>query len=244
MSKLCDCCQQKIGFLTGRVKISDGIICSICFTKAGYSTTSFASISKVSTYTLSEINEKIEKHNKYLQYASEFRPSKTVGIIKFDNQQKTFSISSRWESLKLYRYDQIFDIQIIQDENEKVSDNIGSLLLASTIMDPCLSFLAIGLCEKKHTFYCKKLALKVILMNADVQDLYIPFIKAKTKTSTAKYDKAVDLINEALTSFALAVNSVNHPVSIKAEIERYQKLLDYDLISEDEFQTKLTYLNR
>lgn len=62
MAKQCVVCKKDLGILTGKLKISDGYICSKCWEKAGFDT-SLSDITNAIQYSSNTLNDMIRSKN-------------------------------------------------------------------------------------------------------------------------------------------------------------------------------------
>lgn len=95
MAKQCVVCKKDLGILTGKLKISDGYICSKCWEKAGFDT-SLSDITNAIQYSSNTLNDMIRSKNENEIAINNFAATKKVGnIMQFSDDSQTFVITTQ-----------------------------------------------------------------------------------------------------------------------------------------------------
>ena len=87
MSKECLVCGKSMGAFTGKVAIADDLVCMGCWTKVGMD------IASDSQYNGAAIKEIIAIKERNQPLIANFKPTKKVGIISFDDNTQSFVIT-------------------------------------------------------------------------------------------------------------------------------------------------------
>ena len=245
MAKECLACGKSMGAFTGKVAVADGHVCMDCWTKAGMDITSLTSGPQ---YTGAAIKEIIAIKERNQSLIANFKPTKKVGIISFDDNTQSFVIFKSKKNQDLYYYNQIVDFELQEDGESIAKGGLGRAVAGGLLFGGVGAIVGGVTGGKKTKSVCKSLKIKITFRNNPRQTEYIPFITTETKTGGFIYKTAYQSAQDTLSALQIAVDMVNNtpveaaPVQQAAsgadEILKYKGLLDAGIITEEEFNVK------
>lgn len=248
MKKECVCCGKALGALTGKVKLSDGVVCTRCWEDAGYKT-DLSSLSSAGNMTSDEFVRRYNAKKEEAEAAEKFKPTKAAGgFVAFDDNSNTLRIthiSGFKTTYELFRYDQIVDFELLEDGESITKGGLGRAVVGGVLFGGVGAVVGGVTGGKKTKGVCNSLKIKLTIQNDYRQTAYIDFISAQTAKDSSVYKSATDKAQEALSALQLVVNKVQQSESVEApapsgadEILKYKQLLDMGAITQDEFDAK------
>lgn len=232
-SELCSICNS----YNSSKKLSNGCICKECIRKCDLfikpPSWKYISIEKVRNAIHAQ-----EENNDLLKI---FSSSKTVGgHLTVDETNQLWKL----DFLNvIFRYNDIIDFELLEDGESITKGGLGSAIVGGALFGSVGAVVG-GTIEKKKTKQeITELKIKIITKNTFYPDLYINFLTTgKVKSDSFIYKTCCQSAQSILTTLSVMVNSVssnnassNSPAD---EIMKYKKLLDADIITEEEFKVK------
>lgn len=241
MSNICAICENEVNFLTRRKIANNESICSDCFNKA--KTLTPKQILKLKNVTADEIKQSIiESDPRGSEYLN-FKASKTIGDIEFDDEQGKILIPGPYDSYNIINYNDIVNFELLEDGQSVASGGLGRALAGGLLFGGTGAIVGAVTGKKKNKEYCNSLNIKVTVRNSGSAAQYIPFISNKTKTSSNLYKTSYRLAQECLSTLQLICDQQENDSSEKTsvgaeEILKYKELLDAGAITKDEYEAK------
>lgn len=248
MAKQCVVCKKELGILTGKLKISDGYICSKCWEKAGFGTT-LSDITNAIQYSSNTLNNMIQSKNENETAIKNFVATKKVGnIMQFSDDNQTFVVTTLKgfkKNQELFTYNQILDFELLEDGDSITKGGLGSAVAGGVLFGGVGAIVGGVTGGKKTKALCNSLKIKITFRDCYRQNIYIDLITAQTKTSSIIYKSAYKTAQDALSALQIACDKTSRnstieekPISEADEILKFKKLLDDGIISQEEFETK------
>lgn len=274
MAKECAICKNTIGAITSRAKLKDGYVCDKCHIEmVGKSilVTPVSELKKYSKCTAEEFpaqaketamlissavsdmkNSFAEAKTAFAElkgvFSDDFNPTKKIGDISFDDNTMRFSIPKTKHTKEIYHYDQIVDVELLEDGATVAKSGLGRAVAGGILFGGVGAIVGGVTGGRKTKDVCKSLQIKITLRNSPVPAEYIKFIDFETKKSGIIYQSNIKLAQDTMSALQLAVDmaGVNTPepqpvqtgVSAADEIRKYKSLLDDGIITEEEFTAK------
>ncbi len=249
MAKECLVCGKIMGAFAGKVQIADGYTCTSCWNKAGLET-SMEAVMSGKQYSSEIINEMIAVKEKNRCLILNFKPTKIVGSLSFDDNSKTFIINKSIMNTDFYYYNQIVDFELLEDGESIIKGGLGRAVAGGVLFGGVGAIVGGVTGGKKTKTICNSLKIKLTFRNSPRQTEYIDFISFKTETNSSIYKTAYQSAQDTLSALQLACDMVKnvcdeapvHLVSGADEILKYKGLLDAGIITEEEFNAKKTQI--
>lgn len=239
MAKIpCAVCGKELGLLSGKVKISDGAVCTNCLSSAGISM-----LNNAPSYNQQSIKELISARQALV---NNFRSTKSVGTyIQVDENNKAFKIGR-----DIFAYDNLLSFELLEDGQSVTKGGLGRAVVGGLLFGGVGAIVGGVTGGKKSKGICNSMKLRVSLKNAHTDVVYINFIMTETKTSSFIYKGAQDSAQKCITALE-TINDVNQnsshieyansgvqSVSAADEIVKFKALLDQGIITQAEFDAK------
>lgn len=237
MAKIpCAVCGKELGLLSGKVKISDGAICTTCLSSAGISM-----LNNPMSYNQQSINEMISNRQTMVK---NFKPTKSTGnYIHIDENNKSFRIGK-----DIFAYENLLSFELLENGQSITKGGLGRAVAGGLLLGGVGAVVGGVTGGKKTKGICNSMKLRVSLKNAHTDVVYITFIMTETKTESFKYKLAQDSAQKCITALE-TINDINQSalnqpvyvpqtVSSADEIVKFKDLLDQGIITQEEFETK------
>lgn len=250
MAKECLCCGKSMGAFSGKVPVSDGYVCTDCWSRAGLET-SMNALMASNQYSGDSIRRMVEVKEKNQSLVDNFKPTKVVGSLSFDDNSQTFLVVKSKKNKDLYSYSQIVDFELLEDGESITKGRLGRAVAGGLLFGGVGAIVGGVTGGKKTKSICKSLQIKITFRNSPHQNEYLSFIAAEVKTNSFVYKTAYKSAQDALSALQVAVDSANasnsdaqqmQAVSGADEILKYKNLLDSGIITEEEFNAKKAQL--
>lgn len=237
MAKIpCAVCGKELGLLSGKVKISDGAICTNCLSSAGISM-----LSNNMTYNQQSINELISTRKKIVE---NFSSTKSVDTyIQVDENNKSFKIGK-----DIFSYENLLSFELLEDGQSITKGGLGRAVAGGLLFGGVGAIVGGVTGGKKSKGICNSMKLRISLKNAHTDVVYINFILTETKTNGFIYKAAQDSAQKCITALEtisdINQSALNQPVyapqsvSSADEIVKFKNLLDQGIITQEEFDAK------
>ncbi|WP_411682457.1 SHOCT domain-containing protein [Clostridium thailandense] len=247
----CVVCNKNLGIL-GHYYIADKqAICSQCLDKAGLETT-LDSLLKIEKMTTEDVKAAMKQEEIRNEEVNSFCATKKIGdYIQFDDNQKKWLILSaaldKKSKSKVYKYSDIVNFELLEDGETITKGGIGSAVVGGTLFGGVGAIVGGITGGKKTKPVCNNLKIKITIDNIENPAVYINLITIPTRKNRSTYKKAYDLAHECLSVLQLICNNKetlkqeNTPsteISSADEILKYKKLLDEEIITQEEFDAK------
>lgn len=250
MKKECACCGKSLGALSQKFPLADGVVCGKCWGEAGLGS-DLAAYASGSQYTTAEFLRLRMDKMREQEAGKNFRPTKAIGaIVAFDDNTNTFQttdISGFKTSYRLFQYDQIVDFELLEDGESVTKGGLGRAVVGGMLFGGAGAVVGAVTGGKKTKGICTSMRIKITLRNADVQTVYLDFIKADTKRDSGAYQKAREQSQDALSALQLAVDKMrtesagaaqDQSPSAMDELLKLKQLLDMGAITQEEYDAK------
>lgn len=246
MAKLCSSCNNPISIFANRVKVSDGHVCMKCWNKAGFdnSVNTIRTGVQYSGYIIKEMIE-VKENNRTL--IANFKATKKIGTLAFDDNNRTFIISKGFKNKDLYRYDQIISFELLEDGESITKGGLSGAVVGGLLFGGVGAIVGGVTGRRKTKKICNSLQVKITFRHSPRQTEYLNFLSAEVKTNSIVYKTASKSAQDTLSALQLAVDMANaetgqtHNVKSSVDVEelkKYKELLDVGIISQDEFNAK------
>lgn len=235
--KSCAVCEKELGLLSGKVKISDGVVCSKCLSSAG-----ILALNNPLSYNQESIKNLVSVRQAFV---NKFHVTKSVGTyIHVDETNKAFSIGGN-----IFSYDNLLSFELLEDGQSITKGGLGRAVAGAFLFGVGGAIVGGVTGGKKSKGICNSMKLRVSLKNAHIDVAYINFITTETKTKSFIYKAAQDNAQKCITVLE-QINDANEnsqieyagtivqPLSAADEIVKFKALLDQGIITQEEFDFK------
>lgn len=244
MPKYCCICgikkQTIIGNLTTFNEIRDGVICQNCIKKMGYSTIPF-----LYQKTSSDLKKLYEDRNPLFETFSETRE---IGKkFRIDDDHKLFMLGQT-----IFRFDQLERYHVFEDGSTIITaqNGIGRAFVGQLLYGVGGAIVGAETAKRKSSDVCDLLQIKLEVKDYFDKTMDITFAMDVSKSSEI-YKSAIVRLKKYTSAFDSIMGikpqeeaQVSHGVlfSEADEIQKFRKLLDAGIITEEEFQAKKNQL--
>lgn len=256
MSNYCDNCGKEIRVLFSYAyKTSDNYtLCTKCVKQFGFGRkTTILDISsktfdEVKNYQSNKIKEPEVIDAEVTPVNSDlilFKAERTIAdTIQVDLTNRMFKIKNFFNE-NLYSLDKINSYELIEDGESISSGGLGSAAIGGMLFGGSGAIVG-ALAGNKSTDYINSLRIKINMSDLDCPVVYIHLIKYKTKKNSMAYKYEIqkaDVIISSLNTILSEDNSetiteeTSTPDYIN-ELKELKSLLDADVITTEEFETK------
>ncbi|MFZ4908211.1 SHOCT domain-containing protein [Enterococcus thailandicus] len=252
MAKSCVICTDKIGALTGKIKLSDGnYVCKKCFSHAGF-TSSVADIQTVQSLSTEQIKTKFSSNSSNLS-AKDIQKKKSeyfkknsdiiIGDIIFNDKDKALLIKKSMlmnRAQDIVKYDEIQTFTpIFLGGKIKKHHGITRALVGGVLVGPIGALIGAGTGGKEWESI-NRLGIEIYLKDNRV--IKYDLINNETKINSLAGKNSFDQYNHLSAKLeSILSNQTNSSVEATSEadeIRKYKELLDDGIISQEEFNTK------
>lgn len=233
--EFCCICGEGLGFLSSKIKIADGVVCSGCLKNVR-----ICSLDNPLSYTVKSIRDLIYLR---ISLANKFQATKSVqNFIEIDDVNKLFCISN-----ELFLYENLLSFELLEDGQSIAKGGLGRAVVGGLLFGGVGAIVGGITGGKKTKGICNSMKLRVSLKNAHKDVVYISFITGETPTKGFIYQVAQENAQKCITVLE-QINEQNHAaqnvpissdvVSVADEILKYKGLLDQGVITQEEFELK------
>ena len=220
-----------------------------CWDKAGFDS-SMNTLMSGTQYPGAVIKEMVEVRERNSALIANFKATKKVGNLSFDDNSQTFVITKVNTLVKknqeLYHYNQIVSTELLEDGESITKGGLGRAVAGGLLFGGVGAIVGGVTGGKRTKSVCKSLQIKITFRNSPRQTEYLSFLAAEAKTNSLVYKTAYKSAQDAMSALQLAVDmsntsSVEAPALATSgadEILKYKGLLDAGIITEDEFNRK------
>ncbi|EMF0455843.1 MAG: DUF4428 domain-containing protein [Enterococcus hirae] len=255
MAKICVICTNKIGSLTGKIKLSDGnYVCKKCFSRAGF-TSSIADIQMVQSLSTEQIKTKFSSNSSNLS-AKDIQKNRLeyfkknsdlmIGDIIFNDKDKAFLIKKSIlmnRAQIVVKYDEIQTFTpIFLGGKIKKHHGITRALVGGALVGPIGALIGAGTGGKEWESI-NRLGIEIYLK--DNRKIKYDLISNETKINSLVGKNSFDQYNHLSAKLESIIsnqtNTSNTSVEATSEIDeirKYKELLDEGIISQEEFNAK------
>ncbi|ENZ9221619.1 SHOCT domain-containing protein [Enterococcus hirae] len=255
MAKICVICTNKIGSLTGKIKLSDGnYVCKKCFSRAGF-TSSIADIQMVQSLSTEQIKTKFSSNSSNLS-AKDIQKNRLeyfkknsdliIGDIIFNDKDKAFLIKKSIlmnRAQIVVKYDEIQTFTpIFLGGKIKKHHGITRALVGGALVGPIGALIGAGTGGKEWESI-NRLGIEIYLK--DNRTIKYDLISNETKINSLVGKNSFDQYNHLSAKLESIIsnqtNTSNTSVEATSEIDeirKYKELLDEGIISQEEFNAK------
>lgn len=238
MAKIsCAVCGKELGIFAGKVKISDGVVCSNCLHSAGIST-----LKNPFTYNQDSVKHLIVSRQSIV---NDFQSSNAIGTyLQVDETNKAFKVGE-----DVFTYDNLLSFELMEDGESVTKGGLGRAVAGGLLFGGVGAVVGGITGGKKSKGICKSLKLRISVKNAHTDIVYINFITTETKTSSFIYKNSMDLAQKCIAALETindinqscntsVMNSDQQNISAADEIMKFKNLLDQGIITPEEFTAK------
>lgn len=247
MAKECLICGKSMGIFVNKVAIADGSICMDCWKKSGMES-SMDTLMSSGQYNSATIKEMITLRERNESLISNFKPTKKVGMLSFNDDTQAFIITKSKKNQDLYYYEQIVDFELLEDGETITKDGLGRAVAGGLLLGGVGAIVGGITGGKKSKGVCNSLQIKITFRNNPRQTEYVSFISSETKKDGFFYRTAYQLAQDTLSALQIAVDKVDNGTATEVpvqqvfsgadEILKYKGLLDAGIITKEEFEAK------
>ena len=192
MAKICAACNKEIGFFGTKIELANGYVCKNCLKKAG-----IVDFENSYSFTCNTAKELIDKR---VPLVKAFKATnKRGGDIQIDELHKTFKAEGEF-----FEYSNLIDFQFVEDGETLSFQSLlkgagataaGGLLLGG------VGALAVGAVSVSKLWggTCNTMEVRIILKNAQVDEVVIPYISEATRKKSDEYKCAKEDAQKCLT---------------------------------------------
>lgn len=237
MAKIpCAVCGKELGLLSGKVKISDGAICTNCLSDSGISI-----LNNSMSYNQKSVNELVNTRKTIVK---SFSATKTVGnYIHIDENNRLFKVGK-----DIFSYENLLSFELLEDGQNITKGGLGRAVGGGLLFGGVGAIIGGVTGGKKSKGICNSMKLRISLKNAHTDVVYINFILAETNTNGFIYKAAQDSAQRCITALE-TINDINQSalnqpiyapqiISSADEIVKFKALLDQGVITQEEFDKK------
>ena len=245
MANYCKACGQKLGMFTGCVYVSDGVICTPCWKKAGLSTSGDSLISAKNRYNGSMVKSLIEEREVKQELLNKYRETKTYGQLRLDENNKVFKVYDVATELGIYRYEQIVNFELLENDGVVRSGGLTNAVIGGALFGG-IGAIA-GAAATSSQTNCNSLKIKITLNNSAEPAVFLTFIRTATSKSSSTYNNLLTKAQEVLSVLENIYDSINPKVVENvaqptgdnfSKIRELKSLLDDGIITQEEFDAK------
>lgn len=237
METRCGCCDKQLGFMDGKIRVKDGVVCKACWKKAGFIPGTDSPLGQ--NYNIANINELIRNGKGRLFVA---RNIKNFGVVIFDDMAKKVVVKGTFNSIFI-DYKDIVAAEILENGNSIQKSGIGGAAMGAVLLGP-IGAVAGGLMGRKKENVCESLKIKITTKNNISNAIFIPFITAQTKIDGFMYKTNSKNCQEVMSVLEVIISEnesdkANSGASstIADELIKYKQLLDSGAITEKEYNS-------
>lgn len=222
--------------------VADGFVCKECFTKCGLFGASLAVHKKLTR--VNNVEKAIDKNTTYKATQADreevFKPNTVVGhFLLIDEEQGLWSFCNMKQkrTSDIFRFDEIKDYEIEEDENTVVSSGIGKAVAGGLLFGGVGAIVGGSTSKRKVKATCSKLILWVDVPSAPVK-VALRLITTEVKKKSFMYKEGCVAIKEIAEYFD-SKKSVEEPLasttSAADDLKKYHDLFTSGAISEEEY---------
>ena len=253
MAKFCCICGEKIGVLTGRCTLADGVMCVSCFKKLGYSTTDTNAIMDFKNRSVASVQKMFERNE---NVADGFSPTRQVGnFFAIDEERQLWSYGNGlfkkdlFKGSNIFRFEDIVNYEIVEDGANIATGGVGRAITGGLLFGGVGAVVG-AVTPKKVKKECDKLEVHIHINNLDTPIVRIKLIQTKTNKKGMLYQQhlqeaqdigaLLDYICTNTKSAQLSGSGSDsaNTVSAADEIRKYKELLDEGIITQEEYDAK------
>lgn len=162
--------------------------------------------------------------------------------ISIDEKSKLFTINKH-----VYEYSSLLSYELLEDGASVTKGGLGRAVVGGVLFGGVGAIVGGVTGKKRSRNICDSMKIRVSLKNASKDVEYITIVSYPIKTNSYEYGEAQKLAQECITALDYISNfnqyqksSYVQPRSISApdEIMKYKTLLDNEVITQEEFDTK------
>lgn len=230
METICGCCNKQLGFMDGKIRVKDGVVCKACWKKAGFNTPALGQ-----NYSVADVNEFIQNGGDRAFIAQNTR---NYGPIIFDDISKKVVVKGFLNSTSI-DYKDIVNAEILENGNSIQKSGVGGAVAGAVLLGP-VGALAGGLMGRKKNNVCESLQIKITTKNNSNNAVFVPFIKTQTKIDSFSYRSDSRTCQEVMSILQVIINENSNVESLPSstvadELLKYKQLLDSGAITEEEY---------
>lgn len=231
-------------------EVRDGYVCDECWRGCGDFAAPLNTNKKLAT--VEEVRKRIEQNNNWKQLQKErkerFTPLYTIANkVMIDENEKLWQLmmglvkSKPWGSI--YSFDELESYEIDEDGDVVTKGGLGRAVVGGLAFGGVGAIVGGVTGSKRSKSTCRKLNIYIKVKNLHTK-LPIQLITSEVKTSSLLYQNAQNQLNEitSLLDKILESSVVETTKEVKStqsvdELEKYAKLYEQGILSEEEFKT-------
>lgn len=249
LKAICAICNKDIGL--NRYQIADKEwICPTCLKKTG-----FNAITLPRKMTVTDITVAMSAKESNIEELSLFTVTKKIGtFIEIDDNKMKWLVPDGFfggrKNSKIYNYSDIVGFELLEDGESITKGGLGSAVAGGILFGGVGAVVGGVTGGKKSKSICNSLKIKITVNNINNPTVYIKFLNTATKKNSFTYKTLYNSAQECLSTLQLICNSqevlvANSGIDLTSnadEILKYKKLLDNEIITQQEFDAKKKHL--
>ncbi len=259
MAKYCTLCDNKIGFFSISWEIKEGCICGDCANKYLDTLGELGNqlyLEELEYKDKQYVEDVILRKIKVETYKEIFKPTNIIGcLFAIDEENKLWGILqgsgfAKKEVKKIYKFEDIFDYEVIEDEETitkqkgGLGSGVGKALVGGLFFGGIGALAGASSGNKKLKSKTILTSLKIVISLKDsFNQVIIPIVTQPTKyyqsykDDCQKITVVLDKIKQQNENFYKPENVLKQTDEVE-EIRKYKQLLDDGVITEEEFRQK------
>lgn len=239
----CALCGEKVGALSARLPLADGVVCSTCINWHDL-TRDPSKYQNVKGADLKQYLEARKQYKKDFQITKKVTRFRDKNYIAIDEGHHLAQIVNDY-----FKFEDILSYELQEDGEILTKGGLGRATVGGLVFGAAGAIVGGVTGGKKSKSVCTDMRIRIALKHPVFSNLYIQFISSPTQKGGVLYrdaQKAADAcfsllkgISDTLESEKAATGSPSvSPISAADEILKYKQLLDADIITQEEFEAK------
>lgn len=221
--------------------LSDGKICKECISKCNL----FIKSLSWKQVASQKVRDAISQQQINSELLKQFSSTKTFGThLTIDETNHLWKLD---HSKIIFHYSDIINYELLEDGETISKGGLGSAVVGGVLFGGVGAIVGGTVGRKRTKQEITELKIKIVTKNNFCPELYIDFLMTgKIKSGSFSHKLYHDNAQSILSALSVMVNTASEQnktsFSPADEIMKYKKLLDNDVISEEDFENKKNQL--
>lgn len=161
--------------------------------------------------------------------------------IELDENKKLFRIRKSFynSTTKIYKYSDILEFELLEDDNTiETSAGIGKAIAGGVLFGGVGAIVGANTAKRNSKTVIDSMKIRITLKDIQNPMEFIDVSNSRLKANTEEYRKAIERAQKILSVLSIIKNNSQNEADYIEEIKKYKKLLDDNIISEEEFEKK------